>query len=179
MTVHCAALDTAVGPLCVAYAEGMIVRTGLHIALAQFARDLTREFGARPVIEAALPDRLCAVVDATLRGEKGSGRPAAIDLARLPAFQRRVLAATARIPRGEVRTYGGIAAAIGAPGAARAVGTALARNPFPLLIPCHRVVRADGQIGEYSGGGSGIKRRLLAMEGALPSTPAEAIQSTR
>lgn len=81
-------------------------------------------------------------------------------------FQRRVWAATRAIPYGEVRGYGWIAAHIGAPGAARAVGQALARNPLPLLIPCHRVVAAGGKLGGFTGG-LPLKRKLLQLEGAL------------
>ncbi len=68
-------------------------------------------------------------------------------------------------PRGEVRPYGWIAAEIGRPKAVRAVGTALAHNPVPLVVPCHRVVRSDGFIGQYSMGGPDAKRRILAAEG--------------
>ncbi len=81
-----------------------------------------------------------------------------------PGFRQDVLRQTLRIPLGMVDTYGGLAAKIGHPKAARAVGTALANNPFPLVIPCHRVVRADGHIGCF-GGGEPMKRRLLEMEG--------------
>ncbi len=80
------------------------------------------------------------------------------------SFQRRVLLAEAAIPRGCVSTYGRIAAHLGAPGAGRAVGNALAQNPFPLVIPCHRAVRADGALGGYQGG-LALKRALLAFEG--------------
>lgn len=69
------------------------------------------------------------------------------------------------IPTGQVRSYQWVAKEIGAERAARAVGTALARNPIPLLIPCHRVVRSDGSLGEYSGGGPSVKAKLLAFEG--------------
>ena len=69
-----------------------------------------------------------------------------------------------RIPRGRISTYGRIAKHIGAPGAARAVGTALATNPFPIVIPCHRALRADGGVGGYQGGAK-MKRSLLEMEG--------------
>ena len=91
----------------------------------------------------------------------------------LPPFQRAVLQATAAIPYGETRTYGQIAAAIGKPGAARAVGRALASNPMPIVIPCHRVVSADGRLHGYSGpGGLETKARLLALESAsLALTP--------
>lgn len=79
-------------------------------------------------------------------------------------FQKGVLAQTWMIPRGKVSTYGGLAGKLGMPKAARAVGTALATNPFPLVIPCHRVIRSDGSLGGY-GGGLKMKKALLSMEG--------------
>jgi methylated-DNA-[protein]-cysteine S-methyltransferase len=83
------------------------------------------------------------------------------------SFEQRVWAAMRHIPYGETRSYGELAEAIGT--AARAVGRACARNPIPILIPCHRVLAKDG-LGGYSGGaGPPTKRRLLALEGALPS----------
>jgi methylated-DNA-[protein]-cysteine S-methyltransferase len=81
-------------------------------------------------------------------------------------FQRRVLMAEYRIPRGRVSTYGRIAKHIDAPRAGRAVGRALATNPFPILIPCHRAVQADGAVGGYQGGAK-MKRALLEMEGVI------------
>jgi methylated-DNA-[protein]-cysteine S-methyltransferase len=91
------------------------------------------------------------------------------DLRSVTEFERAVLLKAFEIPRGEVRTYGWIAAEIGHPAAVRAVGTALRKNPVPVLIPCHRVVRSDGNIGEYALGGSDAKRTILAAEGILPS----------
>ena len=79
-------------------------------------------------------------------------------------FQRRVLLETIRIPRGSVTSYGDLAKKISAPGAARAVGSALAKNPFPLIIPCHRVVKSDGSVGQF-GGGTEFKKALLRLEG--------------
>ena len=90
-----------------------------------------------------------------------------VDLSFLTGFQREVLLAVASVPYGQTRAYGVIAAQIGRPQAARAVGGANARNPLPLVIPCHRVIAADGSLGGYSGpGGLRTKRRLLALEGA-------------
>lgn len=80
------------------------------------------------------------------------------------AFQRRVWAALRTIPYGETRTYGELAAAIGNPSACRAVGMANHRNPIPIIIPCHRVIGANGTLTGYAGGLE-IKRRLLALEG--------------
>ena len=82
-------------------------------------------------------------------------------------FSRQVWQATARIPRGKVKTYGQVAKEIAACGAARAVGAALGKNPFPLIVPCHRVVRADGELGGFSAGGIAVKKRLLEREGVL------------
>lgn len=87
-----------------------------------------------------------------------------LDLDRCPPFQRRVLLAEYGIPRGYVSTYGRIARYLENPSASRAVGSALARNPFPLVIPCHRALRSDGSLGGFQGG-LAMKRRLLEMEG--------------
>ncbi len=91
----------------------------------------------------------------------------ALDLAAIetrPAFQQAVLRAEHGIPRGCVSTYGLIAAHLGQPRAARAVGTALATNPFPLIVPCHRAVRSDGSLGGFQGGPA-MTRALLEREG--------------
>lgn len=90
-----------------------------------------------------------------------------VDLSRLTDFQREVLDRTARINSGEVWTYKDVAEAIGRPRASRAVGTALARNPVPIVIPCHRVIGSDGKMHGYSGGG-GVQTKLwlLNLEGA-------------
>lgn len=83
-------------------------------------------------------------------------------------FRRRVWEVTARVPYGEVLTYGEVARRVGRPGGARAVGGALARNPLPLVVPCHRVVAAGGGLGGFSAaGGVEVKRRLLALEGVV------------
>lgn len=83
-------------------------------------------------------------------------------------FQRSVLVATMKIPKGETRTYKQIAAQIGNKNAYRAVGSALKWNPLPIKIPCHRVVKSDGSLGNYSGrGGPAGKMALLKAEGAL------------
>jgi methylated-DNA-[protein]-cysteine S-methyltransferase len=81
------------------------------------------------------------------------------------AFRREVLRATAAIPYGETSSYRGVAVAAGSPNAVRAAGSALATNPIPILVPCHRVLRTDGALGQYRGGPE-AKARLLALEGA-------------
>lgn len=115
---------------------------------------------ARPLRPA---DRVPDAVAAALAG------PAAaplLDLSGLSPFERDVLAATGTIPAGETRPYGWVAREVGRPRAVRAVGTVLARNPVPLLVPCHRVVRTDGTLGQYMFGPA-RKAELLHAEGAL------------
>ena len=109
-------------------------------------------------------DDLCAQVVRSLRGEA-----VAYDLTMLAwelcaPFQQRVLRAEYAVPRGSVSTYGRVARHLGSPLAARAVGRALATNPFPIIIPCHRAVRTDGSLGGYRGGVA-MKRALLELEG--------------
>jgi methylated-DNA-[protein]-cysteine S-methyltransferase len=90
-----------------------------------------------------------------------------IDWSLVHGFATGVLRQTARIPFGDVRTYGQVAAEAGSPRAARATGNALGSNPIPIVVPCHRVLHADGGLGGYSGG-LDRKRYLLALEGSLP-----------
>lgn len=98
------------------------------------------------------------------------------DIRHLPRFTRSVLALVARIPYGEVRSYEWVAQKLRKPTAARAVGNALARNPVPILIPCHRVVRSDGTLGGFALG-SRWKKRLLALEKSIVKTKASEGQS--
>ncbi|MDO8785830.1 MAG: MGMT family protein [Syntrophales bacterium] len=89
------------------------------------------------------------------------------DFSACSKFQQKVLLQNMRIPRGFVTTYGRLADELSLPKGARAVGNALAGNPFPLMIPCHRVVRVNGMPGGYGGGGPGMKIALLEMEGVM------------
>jgi methylated-DNA-[protein]-cysteine S-methyltransferase len=91
-----------------------------------------------------------------------------VDLTGVPPFHREVYDASLRIPAGKTVTYGELAARLGNPGAARAVGVALSRNPIALIVPCHRVVATTEAGGGFSAyGGLATKRRLLAREGAV------------
>jgi O-6-methylguanine DNA methyltransferase len=110
-----------------------------------------------------LPERLARQIRRRLAGERTAGP--VVDLGGLTSFERDVLHKTMEIPFGEVRPYSWVAREIGRPRAVRAVGSALARNPIPFVIPCHRVVRADGRIGEYGAGGPEAKRKVLGAEG--------------
>lgn len=89
-----------------------------------------------------------------------------LDLALAIGFRGEVVRALRDIPYGRTRSYGDVARAVGSPGAARAVGSACRRNPLPIVIPCHRVVRSDGSLGQYVGG-EAAKRALLSSEGAI------------
>lgn len=110
------------------------------------------------------PCGICSQIIDSLQGKEVVFDAADIDAGIVKGFAMLVLTKTAEIPRGRVMTYGGLAAAIGAPRGARAVGNALAGNPFPLFYPCHRVIRGDGTSGGF-GGGLRLKRDLLEREG--------------
>lgn len=163
--VRYAPMEAPFGRIFVAYRDGKVVSAGAARDRAAFERELARELGAQPIAEAEVPERLHR---ALLDHFEGRRRFEDVDLSWLRPFQRVVLEKTAEIPRGEVRPYGWVAREIGAPGATRAVGTALGRNPVPFIIPCHRVVRSDGGLGEYSGGGPEAKIRVLSYEGVPP-----------
>jgi O-6-methylguanine DNA methyltransferase len=112
------------------------------------------------------PDLLTARFAAFFAGEAVAFDDVEIDLEWATPFQRNVAAALRAVPRGEVVSYGELAALAGYPGAARAAGTFCAHNRFMLIVPCHRVVGASG-LGGYGSAGVDTKRRLLALEGVL------------
>lgn len=126
--------------------------------------------GAQPVELDSAPGAVCdavAQIVALLGGERRDLREIALDESRLDVFQRAVYAATRQIGPGETATYGEVARATGEPNLAREVGATLGRNPFPIIVPCHRVLAADGALTGFSApGGIETKRRLLQIEGA-------------
>jgi O-6-methylguanine DNA methyltransferase len=128
---------------------------------AGFTAAYRRRF-ARPLRTA---DKAPAGLLPALRGRTTSSP--ALDLGALTEFERDVLSATRRIPAGETRPYGWVAREAGRPRAVRAVGSVLARNPVPLLVPCHRVVRADGRLGDYMFGPAHKQELLLAEHADL------------
>jgi methylated-DNA-[protein]-cysteine S-methyltransferase len=105
-------------------------------------------------------------------GDRADLFDVALDMGEVPEFHRRVYEQARKIPTGETLTYGALARKSGADGAARAVGQALARNPFPILVPCHRIVAAGGKLGGFSAhGGLETKRRMLEIERLATEAP--------
>lgn len=157
-------LSTSLGKVYVAYGTQGVSVVDLAADDAAFARAFFSRYGAEAARDPHPPARLTAALERFFRDLRLYRGP--VDLSLVGPFQRRVLEQLRRIPRGEVRTYRDIARQIGQPGATRAVGTACARNPVPLIVPCHRVVRSDGGLGGYSlRGGVALKQRLLEREG--------------
>lgn len=157
-------VDSALGTAYVAYTDRGVSAVDLAPSGETFARSLYRKYH-RPVTRDAHPPQ---ALRQGLRRFFGSldGFTGPVDLSMVGPFERMVLERLRAIPRGQVRTYRDIAREIGHPGAVRAVGNACAKNPVPLIVPCHRVVRSDGGLGGYSlRGGTALKRRLLEREG--------------
>jgi O-6-methylguanine DNA methyltransferase len=158
-----AAIDSRFGPLWIAWS-----RVGITGLTPGFAAPTVQSFigdHRRVAYEASvLPGSLRSEISDALDG--GRAEALTFDLRGLSGFQQSVLKTCATIPSGAVRPYGWVADELDNPGATRAVGTALAKNPIPLLIPCHRVVRSDGSIGNYAFGPE-MKRDLLISEGAI------------
>jgi O-6-methylguanine DNA methyltransferase len=173
-----ATIDSPIGPAFVAWNGRGVSWVGMAEDGAAF-EDRFGESVGRPIERAdGVPDRLARAIGRRLAGERRVRIP--LDLRGHTPFEVMVWMKALEIPRGEVRPYGWIAAEIGRPKAVRAVGTALAHNPVPLVVPCHRVVRSDGTIGQYSMGGPDAKRRVLSAEGLdTRSLEAEAAAGVR
>ena len=163
-TIYYCALPTPIGRVFVAAGEAGLVRLSFRQSEASFVAEL-RRLGADVVRSPARTADIVHQLRAYFAGERRSF-DVRLDLRHTTPFQRRVLLAAARVPAGQVVSYGEIARRIGQPQGSRAVGQALGQNPVPIVIPCHRVIAAGGRIGGYTGG-LGIKRKLLRLEGAL------------
>jgi methylated-DNA-[protein]-cysteine S-methyltransferase len=164
-----ALFDTALGGCAIAWSESGVAGVQLPEAdAAQTRRRAQRRFGADAGADPppAIRQAITGIV-ALLAGESVDLSNIALDVEGIDAFDRRVYDAARRIAPGRTQTYGAIAAALGDPALARAVGQALGRNPFAIIVPCHRVLAADGRIGGFSAAGGAVtKRRLLLIEGA-------------
>lgn len=163
MTIHYVRIGSPIGPLLLAASD-----TGMHAIEFQDARHPVRrgddwQEGSHPLLQRA---------EKQLR-EYFAGRRRSFDLPLAPQgtpFQREVWQALASIPYGKTSSYGELAARVGKPSASRAVGAANGRNPLPIVLPCHRVIGADGSLTGF-GGGLPAKQFLLRLEGALPPGP--------
>ncbi len=160
--------DTAIGPCGVAWTVRGLTRVQLPEAdrsatERQLLRRGSEPAGGRP------PPGVQQAVDAIKRyaaGEQIDFAAVAVDLMGVSAFDRKVYETARRIGWGETATYGEIARQAASPGAARAVGRALGRNPVPIIVPCHRILASGGKVGGFSAfGGAATKERLLALEG--------------
>jgi len=165
--------DTPIGRCAIAWGERGI--RALQLPERTEARTRSRLQLRFSLCEMAPPGTVTTAITAIvalLSGERRDLSAIALDMAGIPAFERRVYEITRTIPAGSTVTYGEIARRMGEKGAARAVGQALGRNPFALLVPCHRVLAAGSKLGGFSAeGGRDAKRRLLALEGARPGGP--------
>jgi len=169
-------VDSPFGPLLAASTRRGLVRLAfpeepVDVVLEGLAHVLSPAIVQAP----APPEALSRELDAYFSGRL---REFALDLdwALATPFARRVLAAARAIPYGSVLTYERVAAEAGSPRGARAAGNSLAANPIPIVVPCHRVLRATGALGGYAGGAE-RKRRLLELEGAVGPAPAGGLRA--
>ncbi|MCK9893032.1 methylated-DNA--[protein]-cysteine S-methyltransferase [Frankia sp. AgB32] len=177
--------DTAVGRCGVAWSDAGLVAVALPAASDAATRALLRRYLAtrahatgpeitdggddsRPAEVAVAIARMVELLD----GVPDDLADVRVDLSGAPEFHRRVYEVTRSIPPGGTLTYGEVAARLGMPGAAQAVGQALGRNPVPIVVPCHRVLAAGGAMHGFSApGGIETKRRMLVIEGAIAPPP--------
>ena len=176
-------IDSPFGPIHAAATERGVVGLEMRTTSETFVTEVARRVGDEPVPRAAVSGAVRQILDSLERQieEYAAGRRSAfevaLDLRTRSDWDRQVFTGVRGIGHGEVTSYGRLARLIGRPGAARAVGGAVGRNPIGLLIPCHRIIAGDGTIGGYGGSwyGSreellGLKRMLLAHEGVeLPA----------
>lgn len=162
--------DTPIGPCGLAWRERGLV--GVYLPEMDAAATLARMRRRFPDLEEAPPppdveDARARILD-LLAGKDADLSPIVLDLERTPDFERRIYDVARQIPPGRTLTYGEIAARIGEPGAAQAVGQAMGHNPWPIVVPCHRVVASGGKLGGFSAPGAlKTKLKLLAIEGAM------------
>ena len=173
---HHAIFETQIGWAGIAWNDVGLVAAHLPEKTADTARaSFLRRFPDS--IETAIPERLSGVVadiQALMRGEKPDLMDAPLDLSRTPEFHARVYEIARSIPPGETLTYGEVAVKLGDKLLAQQVGQALGKNPWPIIVPCHRVTAAGGKPGGFSArGGVTTKMKLLAIEGAKAAAQAD------
>ncbi len=158
--------DTLFGPAAISFSinpfrlhELKLPRPAIEKSLA--TGDMEPSAGSHPLLKEAV-----ALVKKYFQGQKIDSPWHLLDMGRFSTMQQRVYLQVAGIPYGQVSTYGQVAQKAGCPGAARFVGNCMAKNPYPVFIPCHRVIRSDGKLGGF-GGGIRLKRRMLELEKAV------------
>ncbi|MCP2263499.1 methylated-DNA--[protein]-cysteine S-methyltransferase [Promicromonospora thailandica] len=169
-----AVIPTAIGECALVWnAAGEIVGSTLPHGGADEVRRAVRSWCPGAVEAPPAPVEAAAAALARLLAEGvGTLADVPVDMSAVPDFDRRVYEVVRAIPPGETRTYGEVAAALGAPGAAQAVGQAMGRNPFPPIVPCHRVLAAGRRVGGFSArGGPRTKVRMLETEGVYLEQP--------
>ena len=168
-----ALFDTAIGRCAIAWGARGITRCALPAASEEALR--RHIAGGRAQAEQPAPPAIAAAITrivALLAGARDDLRDLVLDLDDIPEFHRRVFATARAIAPGNTVTYGELARRLGTPGAARAVGQALGANPFPIIVPCHRIVAANGRLGGFSApGGARTQLRMLQIEGATSQLP--------
>jgi len=177
-----ALFETAIGRCGIVWGRRGIA--GVQLPEARVSETRARLARRFPEAREGVPPRevLRAVADivALLGGEKKDLSGITLDMERVPPFHRLVYDAARAIPAGATLSYGEIAKRIGSPGSARAVGQALGKNPFAIIVPCHRVLAAGGKTGGFSAeGGTTTKLRMLAIEGAQPRGQASLFDGRR
>jgi methylated-DNA-[protein]-cysteine S-methyltransferase len=172
--VSWALFETAIGACGLAWSARGVAGVNLPEASSVHTRArLARRFpGALEAPPPASVQAAMAAMTALLAGEKPDLREIKLDLSGVTPFHAEIYALARAIPPGETRSYGELARAAGQPNAARAVGQAMAKNPFPIVVPCHRVLAAGEAPGGFSArGGVATKMRMLAIEGWRPAAP--------
>jgi methylated-DNA-[protein]-cysteine S-methyltransferase len=173
----CALFDTALGACGIAWRGDAVSQVLLPASDREATADMLQWMSDAEIAPEPWPafvSEAVARMRALLRGEAADLGEVPLDWRGIGSFERRVYEATRRIPPGVTCTYGELARDLGEPDAARAVGVALGRNPWPLVVPCHRVLAAQGKLGGFSApGGVDTKRRLLAVEAPLAQRPGE------
>ncbi|NWG72607.1 MAG: methylated-DNA--[protein]-cysteine S-methyltransferase [Parvularculaceae bacterium] len=169
MTAAYVLFETAFGCAAIAFGPRGVLAVSFPSTEDDARRRILRH--ANDAKEKAPDTEIAALIDdiaASFRGEPRDFSAARLDLGGVGDFERRVYGQTRAIPIGAVSTYGEIARALGDVALSQRVGQALGRNPFPVIVPCHRVIGADGRMTGFSAqGGTSAKRRLLRLEGAL------------
>lgn len=164
-----ATFDSEIGVCAIGWSDRGITALHLPEKSPEAIRNSLRQRRGESIVEAAMPDWVSAVVDRIcllLAGQNCSLNDVPLDFEGIPPFHQEVYRAALNIPFGQTRTYGQLARMAGSDNGARAVGQAMAKNPFALIVPCHRVLGANGNPGGFSAfGGCESKRKLLKIEG--------------